>query len=82
MAKIKKVSTKPKMRSGGPVEKDYKAKIKAGQKEGWVIDQKGAYKVGLTDTASTTYLRKDQEFAGVKKPVKKKMGGSIKSKKK
>lgn len=61
---------------GGPTEKEsptdtYKRKVSAGEKEGWKVDQPGAYKAGLTDTASVTYLRKGKEFAGVRKPKNK-----------
>jgi hypothetical protein len=72
---------------GGPKDSnakdDYSKKIAAGKKAGYVVDQPGAYKKNLTDTAQVTYMRGPSgDYAGVKKPAVKKTGGQTKSKKK
>lgn len=63
-----------KMKEGGntPSASDYSKKVAAGKAAGWKEDQPGAFKKGLTDTASVTYLKSPAgEYAGVKKPKKK-----------
>ena len=82
MAKINKLISKKNEGGSNTTPKTYAEKVKAGQKAGLKIDQPGAYKAGLTDTTSTTYLKSPKgEYAGVRKPVKK-SGGQTKSKRK
>jgi len=59
---------------------EYNKKVSAGKKAGYMIDQPGAYKQNLTDTAQVTYMKPmsiNPNTGGYKKS-----GGATKSKKK
>jgi hypothetical protein len=59
-----------KAQPGVAVSNPYATAIQAGQKEGYVIDQAGAYKAGHDTTANTMLRSPDKAyFAQVKKPV-------------